>query len=305
MRTEEISVGDERFVYTNQEVALPKTAVEQLLLTLEKWSASQPYEPTFVMREYGIPSLIVRFDGVLDANGKFRAYEIQGGCGWIGYAGYANPAFREIRDMLAREKWPPFKLLMPPVETSDDELWLERITLEEALRTTGPLMIRNWLFYGMTASERSSLLQRAVKPIFDQNDKDYGVEFGWWKRIVWNAEDTELLPWEEAFVLKPVRGYGSADVMIWKPQDRKGRATRTQILEALKRKEMMYLQEFIPPHTMEINGRAYNMMLRPFFGYDPIEKKWVPMHGVWAARPHPNLRLHGASDTISGPLMIR
>ena len=165
-------------------------------------------------------------------------------------------------------------------------------------------MIRRWLFRELNAETRASLIGRSVKPMFYQNDKRYGVEFGWWKRIVWENGKETLLPWNEAFVLKPLKSQGSANVMIWNPFDRKGRATRTQIISTLQRHTMMYLQRFIPPMSTTIANREYNMMYRPFFGYDPRIKKWVPMHGVWTARPYPNLRLHGSSDAISGPLLI-
>jgi hypothetical protein len=245
----------------------------------------------------------VRFDGVLDPAGHFRVYEIQGGCGWIGYAGIANPAFKEARDAMMRDKWPPLKLLMPPAEHMDDELWLERIDFDEAMRTTEPLMIRRWLFQNLDAARRMALIGRSVKPMFDQNSKAYGLEFGWWKRI--SCEDAHALPWDVPFVLKPGKGMGSSDVMIWLPHERRGRATRTQILDTLHRKRYMYIQEFIPPMELDIEGARWNMMLRPFFGYDPVGKEWRCLHGVWVARPAPNLRLHGAHDAISGPLIVR
>lgn len=305
MKLKTVSIGKERFVYTDRKFTIPGSAVRQMIEMLEKWSLVSPHEPTYVMRNYGVPSLLARFDGVIDENDQFQAYEIQGGCGWVGYAGVANGAFRKMRDTFAREIWPSFKLLMPPVYHNDDELWLKRTNLKEALLNTDPLMIRRWLFRELDAETRTSLIGRSVKPMFYQNDKRYGIELGWWKRVTWQHGEEELLPWDDAFVLKPLKNQGSSDIMIWVPTDRKGRATRTQINNTLKRHGTMYLQRFIPPMRMDIEGRKYNMMLRPFFGYDPSARKWIPMHGVWVARPHPNLRLHGSSDAISGPLFMQ
>jgi hypothetical protein len=283
---------------------LPRREADRLTDILHEWQSQVEYEPTYVMRNYGVPCLIARFDGVMDTAGKFQTYEIQGGCGWIGYAGVANNAFKGVRDSLMHEAWPAFKLLMPPAYHNDDELWLKRISLEEALQSTDPLLIRRWLFHELRPELRAALLERSVISMFDQNDKSYGLALGWWKLVMWQGGKADLLPWDSGFVLKPLKSAGSTNVMIWNPAERRGRATRTQIETTLERHALMYLQTFIPPMCMDIEGQRYNMMYRPFFGYDPRIKQWTPMHGVWTARPYPNLRLHGSSDAISGPLLI-
>src|SRR3989344_2569434 len=304
MNTNNVIVGGEQFVYTDRSMTIPRATVIEMTRTLQRWSRTSPFEPTYVMRNYGVPCLIARFDGVMSDDGQFQTYKIQGGCGWIGYAGIANDAFRNVRDSLVKEAWPSFKLLMPPAYHNDDELWLTRISLSDALKSADPLLIRRWLFHELDPVLRASLLERSVISMFDQNDKRYGLAMGWWKRVVWQGDKADLLPWDEGFALKPLKGAGSTSVMIWNPAERRGRATRAQIETTLERHAVMYLQKFIPPMSTTIANREYNMMYRPFFGYDPRIKKWVPMHGVWTARPYPNLRLHGSSDAISGPLLI-
>jgi len=287
------------FTYTEHEMRLPASAVAEMVHMLTKWQAVFPMEETYVRNTYGVPALIARFDGALDGT-TFRPYEIQGGCGWVGYASIANPAFKAARENIAAT-WPAFPLLIGDHVIHDDDLWLQRISLSEALATESPLMIR-YPLGELPFATRKMLIKRSVRSIETHLDKRYGVALEWWRIISW--DDRDAIPWHESFVMKPTRGYGSTDVMCWTPETRRGRSTRTQIVDALKRYCWMVLQPFIPPNEMEIDGVLYNVIYRPFFGFDPVTRNWTPLHGVWTARPAPNLRIHGASDAISGPLMM-
>jgi hypothetical protein len=297
------------FTYTNHEISIPRSATNQMLDIVKRWQKVYPDEATYAKRMYGIPSIIVRFDGILNIEGGFDSYELQSGCGWIGYAALANTAFREIRDDFIKNKWPPFDLLAPPqpLFNPDELLWLKRIDMDEALASEGLLWVRYTLGHmqHLQPEERERIVSRSMKPVGTQNSKRYGTYLNWWKEVMWDPKSRGAsLPWEEAFVLKPNQTFGSKDIMLWTPQERRGRATRTQIEEVLERRGTMFLQPFIHPMRVDIDGREYNVILRPFFGYDPQKKQWVPMHGVWTGRPAPNLRIHGASDAISGPLML-
>ena len=277
-----------------------------MLLT---WQNVFPYEPTLAMTQFGVPSLIARFDGTLQGE-AFEPYEIQVGCGWVGYAGVANTKFCAIRDEFAKHKWPQFKVVMPHTrKDQDDDLWLPRIDAREAFEDSGPLLVRysahSTKWKRLPASQQKALIARSLKPVVTQLDKRYGIVLGWWRPVGFaQTHQGNALPWNTSFVLKPLHGHGSHGVMIWNAAQREGRATRTQILNALEKNKWMYLQSFIPPMRMEIGGDDYNVIYRPFFGYDPQGKKWEPMHGVWTARPYPNLRIHGSSDALSGPLYI-
>lgn len=300
MQIETLQHGEQSFAYTDHAIHLPKEITQQLIDELHTWQKYFPKEDTFVERTYGVPCLVARFDGAI-VDGRFRSYEIQGGCGWIGYAGVANPEFKARRDRLMREEWPSFPVLMLQDSPHDDDLWLRRVDRQTALNETGPIMLREGL-WGLAWEVQDTLIARSVRAFRNHFDKRYGIGMRWWKTV--SAENTDLLPWDEAFVLKPLEGTGSKDVMCWLPDTRRGRATRTQIKETLEAREYMLLQPFIPPNSMEIDGTSFNVIYRPFFGFDPSINDWTPLHGVWTARPAPNLRIHGSSDAISGPLMM-
>ena len=205
-----------------------------------------------------------------------------------------------------REDWPLLKVLRSDSHADkDDELWLERASVEEALTYPNPLIVRNRLPATLSDEQRAVITGKSVRPVLTHNNKLYGVLFGWWKKVDWQTSSYgEELPWHEAFALKPWSGYGSMDIMLWKPNDRNGRATRTQIKHVLEKRGTMLLQPFISPMHMNINEASYNFIYRPYFIYSVKKKRYVPMHGVWTARPYPNLRIHGSSDSISGPLLM-
>jgi len=307
MKLQTLEEAGRTFTYTDHRISVPRFVTAQMLDILKKWQTVFPSEASYVSREYGVPSIIVRFDGVVAPEGRFDAYEVQSGCGWTGYAGLVNEAFRDMRDNFVKNKWPPFKLLAPlrkPLENPDELFWLQRTSLKEARESDTLLWVR-YLAQKIPKRVRGAIIARSLKPVQAHNSKHYGTALGWWKTVMWHESlHGSALPWDEAFVLKPSFQYGSTDIMLWKPNERTGRATRTQIIQTLQRNGGMYLQRFIAPMRTRVGNNEYNIILRPFFGYDPQEKRWVPMQGVWTGRPYPNLRIHGASDAISGPLYM-
>lgn len=306
MHFETFTHGSHLFNYTNHPMVLPNSAVTSMRESLQTWQKVFPYERSYVQTTYNVPSIIVRFDGSLDDDGVFHAYEIQDGSGWVGYAGIVNPDLKVIRQVLVQQKWPPFKLLLTPSLEHDDTLWLERISLDEALGSEVLLQLRYYFSRGLlTRDDALNLTARSMIPFRAHNNKLYGIEMGWWKEVRWDAATkADALSWEKPFVLKPAKSWGSRSVMFWNPDERGGRSTQTQITRTLEKFGAMYLQEFIPPMKVAIGGHALNVIFRAFFAYDPTSKSWVPWGGVWSGRPYPNLRIHGASDTISGPLVL-
>jgi hypothetical protein len=295
--------GKHTFRYTTDPISIPKNATATMLELLDAWQREFPLEQNYVSKTFGVPCLTVRFDGIITETGEFVSYEIQPAGAGIGYAGLVNESFREIRDRFKAEKWPPFKLVQNEALVLDDELWLERISLAEALAGDDLLQFRHPL-KTLDIPTRQRIVARSVKPVRHILSKEYGVALGWWNTVTYDST-YDNLPWEQGFALKPVVGWGSYDIMIWHPVGRPGgSATRSQILRAFQKHGTMYLQPFIPPMKKEIDGITYNAIARPFFGYDPTLKQWVPWGGTWNGRPSPTLRIHGSSDAIAGPLVL-
>ena len=306
MKLRSLQYQDQKFTYADHEIVFPAFATEALHRILLQWQDIFPREQTLIQSRYNVPSLFVRFDCSISSEGQVQIYEIQDGPAWVGYTGVANDAFRKIRDRVVQDEWSSLKVLRVETQADkDDDLWLPRADIREALETPGPLIVRDWLPRDLSQEQRGLIIGKSVRPVTTHNNKSYGVEFGWWKLVSW--EDTSegtLLPWDTEFVLKPRFGFGSRDIMLWRPNDRSGRATQTQIKRVLKERTQMYLQPFIQPLYMELDGSKYNFIYRPYFIFSGTQRKWIPAHGVWTARPYPTFRIHGASDAISGPLRM-
>lgn len=114
----------------------------------------------------------------------------------------------------------------------------------------------------------------------------------------------------DGFVLKPVWGYGSKDVYIY-PRGRYGRMRgrggtgRKKICELLStpKKEEWLVQPFFPPKMVEtgIAQRAF-LIWRIYAIRRNREEPFRLLGGLWNLRPH--LKVHGASNTITGPVVI-
>jgi hypothetical protein len=291
------------FRYTDIELKISGAVTHALLEVLHNWQTCVPYEPTLVMRQYGVPCLVVRFDCTISPSGKVSIYEIQEGCSGLGYAGIVNPEFRKLRDYCKTSLWPEFKVIISESSNDDDPLWLEPISLEEAFSTNVALMMRYSVSDPSEIRRLEPLIARAIRPVVTHNDKTYGIKLGLWQPIRW-SQFPDSLPWHESFVLKPLRKSGSRDVVIWRHDNARGGATKSQIKRVLQENQWMYIQKFAEPMSITISAERYNAILRPFFGYDIAAKQWIPLHGMWIARPYPNLRIHGSADAVSGPLMV-
>jgi hypothetical protein len=304
MKTDQVRYQDQIFTYTDRSMTLSQSIRAQLIRMLKAWEHTFPREETLIQNRHGVPSLFVRFDFAVSDHDEVRCYEIQDGPAWVGYTGAANARFREIRDAIVSRDWPGLCVVRRETRSDiDDDLWVPRVDAREALAQQYPLIVRNHPEPALMEAQKRELIGRSVRPVYMHNNKRYGADFGWWKVVTWeDSARGEMLPWHSAFVLKPREGFGSADIMLWKPDERAGRATRTQILRTLEERGSMYLQGYIPPMQTEIDGQSYHYIFRPYFIYDANSKGWVPAHGLWTARPAPATRIHGTSDSISGPL---
>jgi len=146
------------------------------------------------------------------------------------------------------------------------------------------------------------LEERSLTPIRMDGYKGYLVKLN----LASLVEDPSDLPWERGFVIKPLQGSRMEEVELWLPQKRPGTSTRTRIMKRLKdmsegRTPPYILQPFIFPEEEEYQGKKGWTIWRPFFGW--WKGKYVFIGGLWNWRS--NLRIHGASDIIMGPLEER
>ncbi len=138
----------------------------------------------------------------------------------------------------------------------------------------------------------------SLVPIREDGDKRYLLRLGLAERI--SSRD---LDFDQNFAIKPIRGARCTDVQIYlNSQTRKkfaGSATKSQIQRIISGREDQFLvQSFIAPEEINYQDKPSWLIWRIFFGW--INGRYEPVGGLWVARR--SLKIHGARDSICGPL---
>ncbi|MCL5004034.1 MAG: hypothetical protein M1352_02060 [Patescibacteria group bacterium] len=274
---------------------MPHWAIEEGLGVIRRWQNRFPYEATWARTQLGIPSLIVRLD--MAPNGhRLNLYEIEERPAGIGISYRHNPQFKRLLEEV-RKSWPKVSVIASPQRHSiDDHLWTRVLKLgrhgdELVLIRAEP-----------DESEFHGLESYSVSSLKEKGNKSYGLNMKLWQLVAAGDE----LPWDEAFVLKPVQGSKCRDIEFWIPKGHplygtRGSSTRTAVGKTLSRCGQMYLQPFVEPVNLNGDGKM-KMIYRVFFGFDLRRTQWKCLGGMWNARP--NLRIHGASDSLFGSVTI-
>ena len=278
-----------------REEVLSKGIQKQAIDLTDKWINVFPKESTWIQQNYGIPSLLVRFDGI-DDNGILRTYEIEDRPAGIGHTNLINPDFKQRLSKL-RETWPEFDVAISPLrDPADDKLWCNVVDKNSA---TGLVFVRA----EPEEMQFRELQSRSVSTIATEGDKSYGVALGLWKFI----DSPTQFPRRRSFVLKALQSSKGRNMAFYDVRSRPGpgnvkmKNAEKLLIEQVATKGGMYIQELIPPMQSGIDLYPF-MIYRFFLGYDFKQKEWVPLGGTYFARN--NLKIHGASDSVSGPLVI-
>ena len=133
--------------------------------------------------------------------------------------------------------------------------------------------------------------------------KDYLCSIGGAKLLA--DCDDPFREFGDGFALKPVSGWGSQGVEVWtslKAWYRSGttRTRMTRVIESIQEQKKtgeFLVQPFLPPEIHENRFRIW----RVYAVWHPSGEYRV-IRGVWSERP--SLRVHGASDTIEGPIVL-
>jgi hypothetical protein len=278
-----------RVNYTDARKVFPVSAAEQAIAALGEWSQHFPVEQTWIQTVKAVPSLIVRFDCVID-DGKLIIYEIEERPAGIGLSGMISEPFAQEFTRVART-WEPFRVVVSPLRrASDDVLWQKY--LPWAHEDSKLVLIRA----EPEEDDFHHLESVSVSSVKSKGDKSYGENMGLWHRV----SNKDELPWEESFVLKPLQGSKLKELEIWDPQRRPGSSIRAKVEAALAKTDMFY-QVLHPPMQTGLPQFPW-MIFRIFAGYNFTSGEWEILGGNWNARH--NLRIHGASDALFGPAVV-
>jgi hypothetical protein len=293
---------------TDTSLSVSQAEIERLLDLIKDWAAfwvgRYPNEQTAVRRIYGVPSLMVRVDYT-----DTGVYEIDDRpCGIALTAAVCGQDQRNWLRVIAKNG-PNFSVVVSNTRRGgDDHLWAPggEISLDRALADKTGLVLPRCEPGQEGFCELES---RSIAPLSLEGSKAYGVALGLWSEV----RDIKDLPDAATpFCVKPFQGSKCMGVYVYHPSlKRKGRSgavTRTKIetaaAESIATKGFVYMQPFHEPIQIDAEGSLWSAIKRLFFVYVPTDHLWVPFGGVWMGRPYPCVRVHGASDSISGPLTL-
>src|SRR3989344_1090174 len=295
--------------------SMPQTAEQEGKELVKRWESCFPKENTWVQRELGVPSLIVRLDATLEGE-HLRAYEVEERPAGIGVSYTTNPAFKERLQDVART-WPKFDVVISERRNGhDDQLWTPLKSREEAVKGTELVLVRA----EPEEEEFHCLEDRSVSSLKQKGDKSYGEKLGLWRKV----QTPEDLPAPcEPFVLKPLQGSKTRDVFMYLPNSMAksqysipelkmtapGAYTRSRVERELIRHTQgsggMYCQPFYPPVESGLDGdmgKNYRWMIyRVYYGLNTQTREWNYLGGQWNARN--NLKIHGDGDAVIGPVV--
>ena len=266
---------------------------------IDVWVRSFPVESTYVQKVWGVPSALVSVDVTLNSKGQCEIYDIDETPHNLGVAYLINGQFKNNLDRL-RKHWPEVAAVHHPgLEIPDDKFWIKTIINHEAPK--------NILVFPRNTKHNNcqpTFSDRSLAPIKHRGDKSYGEKMGYWKIV--ERGDIKNLPWDDGFVIKPVRGENLKNLEIFIPKHGiykfyrgiGGLATETRILKTIYG-ESVYLQKFMPPICKTNDEFA---IIKLFYGYNPETARYETLSGIQIRRK--NLKIHGASDATFTPVII-
>ncbi len=295
-----IQIGTWKVQTTTTAIVFTQDLVEQSLEMIDQWVDLFERETTWIQKKYNVPSLIIRLDCVVH-NGKLGIYEVEERPSGVGLCGLINTDFK-TRLEIAKSIWPKFKVIVSPKRSldGDDSLWAQT---EQSLSSRSLVLVRA----EPDETEYSYLESCSVSSLKAKGNKGYGLRMGFWYRVC--VSDFEDLPWNRGFALKPLSGSKCLGLEIWDPRRRFGCSTKERIKKALNLYQQMYCQYLLLPMSTDFPNYPW-MIYRPFFVWSVKEQRirekykeqWKCIGGLWMAGP--SLRLHGATNTVSGPLIV-
>jgi hypothetical protein len=274
-----------------------KQASNKLLEIVKHWKKIFPKENTWVQKEYGVSSLIIRADCVITESGEVGLYEIEDRPAAIGITSLVNEVFKNSLQEFCIKKWPDFKIVKSASRSdNDDYLWRNKLNGTSNENTL--VLVRA----GPEEKEFNTFQLRSVSTVKTEGCKKYGEILGLWKKV--SCDNIDFLPWNENFVLKPLQGTNNKDITIFfakRNREIRGGSTKSRVIKILQENKEMYLQSFISPMQCPVL-KNHLMIYRVFLGFDPMQDRFIEMGGCWNSREHYNI--HGTAETVWGPVIL-
>lgn len=301
-----VQVLDEPLLISEKEKAYLEAQAE---LWAEKFA---PLHANWLRRQFGAPTVSIRFDYVLDKSGVPRIFEIEDRPTGFEVAALVDShsfqAFKNALLMFSNFAYKPLGICVSKerMYNSDDYFWIHRIAKDNDVRIVLGDIPKNpekniWFVRSLRSEEKYYHLDKfSVSTTKYEGDKGYGKEMNLWTDIPLDID------WSSAHAFKPESGCRCENIHLWSPTDRNskgGFSTKTKIENAIKAKEVQFMQDYFPPETVSFLPENYLLIRRTHAVFSLPDLKYRVVGGQWEARPNCT-KIHGASDAVCGPMLV-
>lgn len=302
MKTETKTLGNWQIIVSDQRVLITQEEIEHLRGLAIKWVGCFPKEETFASQRLGTPSTIIRFDYVVK-DGVVTVFEIEdrpaglavGSTVSVNFCTSLASFWKELEENVDR----PVGIFVSKqrLGNCDDLLVPSLIPNIEVFQEGAQIPTESLLLVRCNRDELhlKDLVTRSISTVSEEGWKGYGKDLGLWKTY------DGRLDFDGPVVLKPEYGCRSEGVVIFDPNKRRSGFDTLSKLKRITEGATYYEQPFVEPETNSWLLPGYAMIRRLFFttlnGLD-----FRPIGGCWVARK--SVKIHGASDSISGELVL-
>jgi len=322
-------IGNWHTKVLSKEVVMTEEEKKDILWQLKKWPKSfNPNHSNWMKKEFEVPSSIIRIDYVVNKHGLVDIFEIEDRPAGFEInalvSEHTNNSFLLSLDRLSEYAKKPIGICISKgrMFNSDDFFWVQRlfefnqnwdfrdtrIVLGEVPKNPEDSI---WFVRSLrTENEYYDLSPYSISTIEYEGDKSYGIEMGLWRHVDKNLYGNSLdlskesINWKEPFVLKPEAGCRCENVHMFHPKRPGGGfSTRSKIEQAIQNGDVKYIQPYYEPEHPDFLPDGYVMIRRCYLTFDIINKSYQVIGGQWEARPKCH-KIHGAKDSICGPLIV-
>jgi hypothetical protein len=291
-------------------ICMEKTEIDVLKNMAKYWAHIFPRERnTLALEELNVPSVLIRFDYIVNEDGV-HVFEIEDRpMGLYHCASIINetlgPEIKRVFDLIRNKIDRKISVFVSPsrIHNSDDlihqycgtKIYDEHFSSLDEIHPHHALIVRS------LREEESywRLESKSLSTVSMEGWKGYGTRLGLWENI--NGEPD----FNSSFVIKPEFGCRGENVYLFTPKTKSadGFSTRTKILNVIRDGKVQYIQPYHKPEKHDFLGEKYHMIRRVYFGWNPIVNEYDCLGGMWMART--SVKVHGASDAISGAIVAR
>ncbi len=296
-------------VNTSQEsIHMTNCEVESLHYFIPTWRKCFPRSGNLAEKHFDTPSAIIRFDYVVTSQGMVHVYEIEERPAGLGVTSSIHPRFLEAVLPLIKEQEEaiglPWSLYVSEARegSSDDEVFSQNSGVR-LFRGNVPSEVVNSRAWYVRANRNEEYVAKhftsnSLSTIVHEGNKSYGTSLGLWEEMAETYEPDFTVP----FAVKPGSGSRFEEVLIFHPNKKLGAgfATRTKVLDAIRRGKVKFIQAYGHPETIPFLDEKYRLIRRAYFAWSPKKSDYVSLGGLWVAAP--SVRVHGTRDAISGVL---